>query len=1053
MRRLIVLGLAVVMVLPAGATRRVSVGQLGQAITAASSGHRTDAEIAHQISLIELSERLTQPTLERLSAKLNLGPKATLALELLADQSAFLDAPISERPATATPDQPTQRHIVETALRYAIDTKSRLPNFFATLTTYRFDDSPQVLAPGGWPVRAGLHPIASWAEEATYRGGQDVRTPVEASANAALPEVRAGLTSWGEFGPVVALVISDAARGKLGWGHWEHSPAGPVAVFNYSVPKGASHYSVSYCCTGRAPDTPSPVAGRGRTGAGTLQTTPAPNSAKDNSTFHENPGYRGTIAIDPATGAILRLTLEAALSGGDPLLRAAIAVEYGPVSIGDKTFICPVRSLALSVADSTPERIASRQWGDTTVSRNRAVDGAWGGPLSRPPRVPFLQLNETRFTNYHRLGSTMRVLGESSAAKGLGVAAQTSDVPATAKTGEANASSPQIEQPIETMAALEAPAAVPAPIPAPAVPVTPEISTSAATGVPDEPAVAVQPRDSLYSLKLTSRLVDVGVVAYDKKGRPVTDLKAEDFEIYDDGQRQQVRFFSPAPGMVEAAPSAPASEQPTGRFSNRAIGRVVDPASTAAAAPDSGATILLIDESHIAWSDMTNARDQMIAFLGKVSPAERVGLYTMTSLGFRVLVEITADHAGLIERLKKFVPTAQSLSQAQEEENRNRQHIDEVRNVSDLNSVNGNQNDVPDGQQTVDPQLRAMGNNPIRASLIILATIARHLAAVPGHKNVVWVSTDNVFADWRDQAVGVDKGPNAIDSFVIHAQEAMNEAHAAVYPFDVSQLEPAATTADLQHMNVELAPAAKDMASLGGGQAPKSNAPGRITAEMQQNIHPIQGRIREVAESTGGRAIRRSGDLAAALSSIVEDGRATYQLSFSPAGQADDRYHSINIKLNGKRGVTLRFRTGYLFSKEPVTLKDRFQNAVWRPLDVTEIAITAEVARTSAATSVKVNIAAGDLGLQQQADRWMDKLDIFLIQRDDAGLRTNVDGTTLGLRLKPSTYQNVLTQGVPFESQVVLKPGMASLRVLVVDENSGRMGSVTVPAMAVAADR
>ena len=46
------------------------------------------------------------------------------------------------------------------------------------------------------------------------------------------------------------------------------------------------------------------------------------------------------------------------------------------------------------------------------------------------------------------------------------------------------------------------------------------------------------------------------------------------------------------------------------------------------------------------------------------------------------------------------------------------------------------------------------------------------------------------------------------------------------------------------------------------------------------------------------------------------------------------------------------------------------------------------------------------------------------------------------------TYQNLLPKGVPFEHAVSMRPGMASLSLLVVDENSGRMGSVTVPALA-----
>jgi hypothetical protein len=112
-----------------------------------------------------------------------------------------------------------------------------------------------------------------------------------------------------------------------------------------------------------------------------------------------------------------------------------------------------------------------------------------------------------------------------------------------------------------------------------------------------------------------------------------------------------------------------------------------------------------------------------------------------------------------------------------------------VHNVADLNSVNGNHIEAPDGIQTVDPQLLTMGDNPARSSFIILVQVARHLSSIPGPKKLVWVSSDNVLADWEDQSVGIDKSPKDVVGFALRAQEAMNEAHAAVYPFDVSQLE------------------------------------------------------------------------------------------------------------------------------------------------------------------------------------------------------------------------------------------------------------------------
>ncbi len=1034
MRKLILPVLLAAMVLPAAAARRVTVTQLEQALAADSAAHRADSDAARNIGQLELTERLTDATLGRIAAKLTLGPRTALALQLLADQSAFLDPPAGEMPATGFPDAATQQRLMDAARGYVIQTLPHLPNFFVTRTTSRFDDGPQVLEQGGWPVRAGLHLLGTKTQDVTFFNGKEIQDPVTEKAAARTPagapqaQQELGLYSFGEFGPVLAKVLADTAKGKVTWSHWEQTSAGLAAVFHYSVPRSASQYNVHYCCLRDEEFIERrEMTYRSRSqSAQQMANLPKTTASKP---FNDTPGYHGSLFIDPATGAILRITLEAELKEGDPITRADIVVEYGPVTIGDQRYICPVRSLAFS----TEQAVFS----------------------GHPGNLPVLLLNETSFTHYHRLGATARILADASepAAPGTeppvpgsqNVTSSSPSAPQTSTPAGANAPPPATTTEITAAPALPPPPIAPPP---PAQPVIPEITLTEARGVPDEPLNPPQPQEGGYSLKLTSRLVDVGIVVYDKKGHPVKDLKPEDFEVYNNGRKQDLRFFSQFAG--QAAAPLPADLTPDRTFSNRSA----DAGAAATAAPETGATVLLIDESHIAWADMSHARQEILKFLSTVAPGERVGLYTMTALGFRVLQEITTDHAALTARLQKWMPTAQSAALAQEEETRNRQSFNEVHSVADLNSVNGNQVDVPDTQATVDPQLRTMGSNPARASLIVLGSVARHLSAVSGHKNLVWVSTDNVFADWQTNQVAIDKSPKAVDSFALHAQEAMNDAHVAVFPMDVSQLETAAIGADIQHRNVELTQAAMDTATVApqAGGVGRNMAPGRIAAQMQQDMHPIQGPIRQVAEATGGRVIRRAGDLAAELAGVVEDGHATYLVSFSPQGQADGQYHTITVKLTGKHnGLTLRYRTGYLFAKEPATLKDRFQQAVWRPRDVSEISVTAGTTPMNPGANVKIDILAGDLGLQQQAGRWMDKLDIFFIQRDDAGLHAQVEGQTLGLRLRSSTYQNLMAAGVPFERFVQMRPGMASLRILVVDENSGRMGSVTLPAAALEA--
>ncbi|MGA8741697.1 MAG: hypothetical protein WB561_10985 [Terracidiphilus sp.] len=113
---------------------------------------------------------------------------------------------------------------------------------------------------------------------------------------------------------------------------------------------------------------------------------------------------------------------------------------------------------------------------------------------------------------------------------------------------------------------------------------------------------------------------------------------------------------------------------------------------------------------------------------------------------------------------------------------------------------------------------------------------------------------------------------------------------------------------------------------------------------------------------------------------------------------------------------------------------------------MSEIALRANVTPESKGVTIKLIISAPDLGLQQQEDHWLDRLDILFIQRDDSGLHAQIDGQSLNLRLTSDTYRDVLTTGIPITRLVEPRPGPTSRRILVIDNNSACIGSVTIPA-------
>jgi VWFA-related protein len=460
-------------------------------------------------------------------------------------------------------------------------------------------------------------------------------------------------------------------------------------------------------------------------------------------------------------------------------------------------------------------------------------------------------------------------------------------------------------------------------------------------------------------------------------------------------------------------------------------------------------TVLLIDAGNLAWGDLNNARAEMFKFLQTVPANQRVGLYVMKSRGFQVLEEGTIDHALLGSKLRQWMLSAQDLDRSKELEQRNRQQFDEVLNPTDLQYVKGNNGSAPETVNAVDPKLRDNGSNSRREAMPILAGVARHLAAVRGHKSLLWITSDNVLADWTDRTVSGDKGSKNNEAFALHAQEALNDAHVSVYPLDASQAGTQAVDASLKNSNIELSPSV-----TGPPQAQATGqAAGRSTAQMQQDMHPIQGPIQDMAKATGGRAFSRSGDIAAEVRGVVAEGEATYLLAFAPDPPADDQYHQLSVKLIRRPGVTLRSRTGYLYSKGQTTLKDRFRQAIWQEHDASEIAVSANPVTASAGTTLKLSIATNDLAMKQQDDRWVDKLDIFVVQRDDAALDAQITGQTLSLTLKPATYERLLQEGIQFDQMLPSKQDTRSVRIVVVDETSGRIGSVTLPASALQGKR
>ena len=1056
-RRLAILGILGMLACPAFAAHRVSFDQLQQLLASAASQHKPDDSVALQVYDVEPAVRLSEADLTTLIAA-SPGPKTTHALRAFADESVFLDAPASEIPARPTPDVAAQRYMMTQTIHYVARTLHSLPNFLATRQTDSFDDAPHVETAGQWPVRAGFRYQASFEAPIAYRDGNEIDDAATRASTGAVEEVAdhkkprkpspaaaPGLSSWGEFGPVLEILILDASKGKLGWSRWGQYNGKLVAVFQFSIPQSISHYNVQYKNRHNG-ETVGAYYGAGGNSSG-LDKSPGSEIVR------EVAGYHGLLTIDPETGAVLRVSIEADLPATSGLQKAAMMVEYAPVHIGDSEHICPVHSVTLSLVRDVYKE----------------------SPTAGLANIIDLQLNDVQFRDYRRFGSEAKLVmtaeaGSTGRPGSSDVAAPSSPSVAAPNLAPASASTPE-SSPASAPAAETASAASPAP-PGPAAspaPVSPALASPALAapaesdeevivrdvaelpdiGAPNEPAkpAGATAQSGNFTLQVSTRLVDLGLIAMDKHGKPIADLKPDEIELYDNGRKQHIAAFHHAT-PTPAAAQAPAPVADDGIFTNAA------PPADTQEVPD--LLVLMMDESHLPFNDLNRARNEVEHFLKTARPNSRIALYAISEHGFRVIQDVTADHALVETQLAAWRPSAASTAQAAELEQRNRQQFDYVRNPSDLDYVNGNHGDSPDFITSADPNLRQLGDDPLGSVLVSMVTVAHHFAPVQGHKSLVWISGDSVLVNWDDQTVSMERRVKEIGAAINRTKEALNEAHMALYAVDASVVSSggAAVEASLANADIQLNPVATANSAPGGSGATRNTHGGRMAEQFQEDSRGIQGPVRQLAEGTGGRAINKGSDLKATLDGIEQDSQALYEVGFNPDTLADNKFHTLMVKIPGRKDVKLRYRAGYLYNEEASTSKERFQQAVWSPMDLNGISLTAiaEPADGSGpdvnSAAVKLRISLAGLGLQEKDGHWADNLYIFLAQRDEAAQKAEITGDTLRLSLKPATYEAGMPAGIPYRHPVDVKSKLGSVRVIVVDGNSGKMGSVTIPSSA-----
>jgi VWFA-related protein len=519
------------------------------------------------------------------------------------------------------------------------------------------------------------------------------------------------------------------------------------------------------------------------------------------------------------------------------------------------------------------------------------------------------------------------------------------------------------------------------------VPPPPPPSQQAPTGIQNPSEATI--------LRAVVRLIQVTVVAEDGDGRPVSDLRKEDFLLRDNGQAQKLTFFAEQNSIAARVSTVGTTPAPAANFFSNHVENSPSGANSV--------TILLFDALNTDFKDLSYAREKVINFLQHMQPQDQVALYVLTPSTLYVMHDFTNDSGTLVRLMggksEKASTTSTGATAAPgPDDAKIEKLIDD--SISESNAF------FKAGQRV----------NQVETTSQAMLQIAQNVANIPGRKNLVWISAG--FPITMGTAIPLGSRESGYDFTGMLSSTAMQlgDANVAVYPVD-----------------------ARGLVGPRGGR-------GGVSPNMDAMVR--------IADGTGGRPLYNTNDIASSIRKAVDDSRVSYLLGYYPTNDKwDGRFREISIKL-ARPGVHLRYKTGYY--AVPANPENDKRNelltadAIRSPLQMIDLGLEVHadaVSSTASERELQVNVRVDPFAMRfmKDGDRWTDGIEVVWVGLTPDGRILSRDRDSIDLHPEQSGYDEIQHAGLSFSEHIHVGNDSTELRLIVRDRNTGSIGSVNIP--------
>src|SRR6266478_1667546 len=507
------------------------------------------------------------------------------------------------------------------------------------------------------------------------------------------------------------------------------------------------------------------------------------------------------------------------------------------------------------------------------------------------------------------------------------------------------------------------------------------------------------PAQAPQAIRVATELVLVNVVARDKKGNLVRDLKREDFTVLEDGQKQQVSSFD-FENIDEMALAGQTAPTTTG--SEAAVPGAAPSAGPQATidARDRRLILLFFDFSAMEVDQIDRAVDSAKKYVNaKMQPADLIAIVSL-STNMRLDLDFTDD--------KKKV-------------------------LSVLNAYNSGSGQGFDSGATGTSEGAAETSGAFTADdtdyntfsadrkLLALQSIIQAVGKLPQKKSLIY------FSNGITQS-GVDN-----QSALRAATAAAVKANVSIYPLDVRGLQALPGGGEAQNASVH-------------GQSAYTGA--SVLNDLNSNA-ASQETLSTLAADTGGKAFFDSNDFSGVFSQVQKDTSAYYILGYTSSNHAKDgRFRHIKVVLN-RPDVKLEYRAGYYAGRDfehsnRIDREQQIQDELASDLPATDVAVYASTAYFRRDDShyflaVSLVVPGSQIPFVQEKDKDSATLDIAGVVLE--GGKFPVGHLRDTVKLAVESAQQVRRKNVQYNTSFLLAPGGYHVKFVVRENRTGRMGT------------